>query len=64
MRAAKEFNLTLSTFDSEADNQMGIWDGRQIVLDVRLVVRASQHTGLRLIFRLHIDKGQWVGILV
>lgn len=35
MRASKEFNLTLAGFDSEAENEMGIWDGTQIVLDVR-----------------------------
>lgn len=34
MRAAKEFNLTLARFDSEADNEMGIWDGKQFVIQV------------------------------
>lgn len=38
MRAAKEFNLTLARFDSEADNEMGIWDGKQFVLQVRYIV--------------------------
>ncbi|KAF8319809.1 FAD/NAD(P)-binding domain-containing protein [Clavulina sp. PMI_390] len=34
MRAAKEFNLTLSTFESEADNVLGIWNGQQILIEV------------------------------
>jgi hypothetical protein len=44
MRAAKEFNLTLARFDSEADNEMGIWDGSKFVLRVRGVLNHNlQH---------------------
>lgn len=43
MRAAKEFNLTLSRFDSEADNELGIWDGSRFVIMVRVILN-SAHT--------------------
>lgn len=51
MRAAKEFNLTLSTFDSEADNQMGIWDGHQIVLDIKGSGWASWFDNIKMLWR-------------
>jgi hypothetical protein len=43
MRAVKEFNLTLSRFDSEADNELGIWDGSQFVVTVRIILNPA-HT--------------------
>lgn len=51
MRAAKEFNLNLTRFDSEADNEMGIWDGKQFVIQVRYITVP----GLALIVDIELD---------
>lgn len=58
MRAAKEFNLTLARFDSEADNDMGIWDGKQFVIQVcwliSVICTVSSHR-LHSLWKLHFS---------
>ena len=39
MRAVNEFNLSFTGSGSEADNEMGIWDGNQLVLTVCYILR-------------------------